>query len=78
MDTKLEKQLTDLVEDVGGKGPAAIYAVLHMLHQCYLEGRHNEFAKHCCAFAPIGGAALNAASPETAEGGDRPGPSYLN
>lgn len=68
LDAKLEQQLADLVTEVEGKGPGAIYAVLQILQNSYVTGRHNEFAKHCCAFSQVEGASLSAGAPEPTKG----------
>ena len=67
IDTKLEKQLADLAEEVSGKGPGAIFAVLQILRNSYVTGKHNEFATHCCTFSQTEGAVLSTTSAKVTE-----------
>ena len=49
----IEKKLASLTEEACQHGIASVYAVLQLLHDCYVAGKHKEFAKHCCQFSPI-------------------------
>lgn len=57
MDNDLTKPFADklgaLVREASSEAPKAVYAALHMLYGCYLEGKQSEFAKHCCQFSPM-------------------------
>ena len=68
MDAKLEKQFSDLIDEVQEHGPGALYAALQVLRNSYLAGRHNEFAKYCCDFQQIEGVTLTASGLGTTKG----------
>ena len=53
MNEELEKKLAALREDAKTAGSAPVYAVLQLLHDCYLADKHRAFAKHCCQFSPV-------------------------
>ena len=53
MNEELEKKLAALREDAKTAGCAPVYAVLQLLHDCYLADKHRAFAKHCCQFSPV-------------------------
>jgi hypothetical protein len=46
-------KLGALVDEASREAPKPVYAALHMLYGCYLEGKQSEFAKHCCQFSPL-------------------------
>lgn len=53
MSKSFAEKLGALVEEASREAPKPVYAALHMLYGCYLEGRQSEFAKHCCQFSPL-------------------------
>ncbi len=53
MNQIIEKKLASLMEEACQHGIASVYAVLQLLHDCYVAGTHKDFAKHCCKFSPI-------------------------
>lgn len=50
MNSELEKRLSELRAVAEEQGEPALHVALHMLHACYRNGTHKQFAKHCCAF----------------------------
>ena len=50
MNVEFEKKLSALREEAQREGLPAIHVVLHLLHACYREGTHKDFAKFCCNF----------------------------
>lgn len=59
MNEVTDQKLSELIDYAGENGPGALYAALKVLRNSYLIGKHNEFAKHCCAFPQIDGATLS-------------------
>ena len=68
----MKKSIHDMLEriarEAGMNGPAAVYAVVQLLHDCYECGTVNEFAAHCCRFSAglsVGDPRIHALQPET-------------
>jgi len=53
MKAELERKLAAWVEEAEQHGSGAVYAVLQMLHNCYVDGSHNKFAQHCTQFTRL-------------------------
>jgi len=77
MNQKTEERLLQFVEEFESAGPGAVYAVLQVLHNSYITGKHNEFAKHCSAFSCVEGASLSPSSLEATKG-PKPPPRTLH
>jgi hypothetical protein len=53
MNPVLEEKLRELIEESNRQIAPAVSTVLNLLLGACLEGRQNEFAKHCCRVSPI-------------------------
>jgi hypothetical protein len=49
----LEQKLRDLISEAENEAAPAMAAVLELLLGAYLNGKQNDFARHCCIFSPI-------------------------
>ncbi len=58
IDSKLEKQLSALITQAGDAVHGAVFAILQILRNSYLAGRHNELAKYCCDFPLVEGVVM--------------------
>lgn len=50
---EFQQRLEELVRDAEKQAPKSVYAALHMTLGAWLEGKHSQFAKHCCRFSPL-------------------------
>lgn len=53
MNSEIEKKLSELRKSAEQQNELALHVALHMLHACYLNGTHKQFAKHCCEFSEV-------------------------
>jgi len=53
MNPILEQKLRDLIDEAERQAAPAMCAVLDLLLGAHLNGKQNEFAKHCCQYSPI-------------------------
>lgn len=50
----LEQKLRELIEESNRQVAPAMSTVLRLLLSAHLNGKQNDFAKHCCKFSPVG------------------------
>jgi len=49
----LELKLRELIDESNNQIAPAMSAVLRLLLGAYINGKQNDFAKHCCKFSPV-------------------------
>jgi len=53
MNPILEQKLRELIDEAERQAAPAMSVSLNLLLGAYLNGKHNEFAKHCSQLSPI-------------------------
>lgn len=65
----LEQKLRELIVEADRQVAPAVSTVLQLLLTAYLDGKQNDFAKHCCRLSPIVITGMAMKTPNEAEDG---------